>query len=99
MVIIIYTFVLDDSLINKRFIPRTEQLNKCCEPLQKIKVRYAVQAPSDFILTDRSKAILPLWFLVVLCFGVEFLCCLSVMYVFVFFFFFCFCFFFFFFFF
>ena len=34
----IYSFVLDDSL-TKRFTTRTEQLTKCCEPLQKMLVR------------------------------------------------------------
>ena len=35
----IYTFVLDDSLTSLRFTTRTEQLNKCCKPLQKMRVR------------------------------------------------------------
>ena len=33
-----YSFVLDDSLTSKRFTTRTEQLTKCCEPLQKMRV-------------------------------------------------------------
>ena len=32
-----YLFVLDDPLT--RFTTRTEQLTKCCEPLQKLRVR------------------------------------------------------------
>ena len=35
----IYLFVLDDSLTSKRFATETEQLTKCCEPLQKQRVR------------------------------------------------------------
>ena len=35
----IYLFVFDDSLTSKRFITRTEQLTKRCEPLQKMRVR------------------------------------------------------------
>ena len=33
----IYMFVLDDALT--RFTTRTEQLTKCCELLQKLRVR------------------------------------------------------------
>ena len=32
-------FVLDDSLTSKRFTTRTEELTKCYEPLQKLRVR------------------------------------------------------------
>ena len=32
-------FVLDDSLTSKRFATRTEELTKCYEPLQKLRVR------------------------------------------------------------
>ena len=35
----IYLFVLDDSLTSKRFTTRTEELTKCNEPLQKLRVR------------------------------------------------------------
>ena len=35
----IYLFVLDDSLTSLRFITRTEELTKCYEPLQKLRVR------------------------------------------------------------
>ena len=35
----IYLFVLDDSLTKKRFTTRTEELTKCNEPLQKLRVR------------------------------------------------------------
>ena len=31
---------LDDSLTSYMFNTRTEQLTKCCEPLQKMKVRF-----------------------------------------------------------
>ena len=39
MFIIIYLLVLDDSSTSKRFTKRTEELNKCYEPLQKLRVR------------------------------------------------------------
>ena len=35
----IYLCDIDDSLTSKRFTTRTEQLTKCWEPLQKMKVR------------------------------------------------------------
>ena len=35
----IYLFVLDDSLTSERFTTRTEELTKCYEPLQKLRVR------------------------------------------------------------
>ena len=38
-VIIIYLFVLGDSLTSQRFTTRTEQISKCCEPPQKLRVR------------------------------------------------------------
>ena len=64
----IYLFVLDDSLTSWRFTTMIEQLIKCCEPLQKIRARlYASKIdltphPQLFNITDRSKAILLLWF-------------------------------------
>ena len=36
----IYLFVLDDSLTSQRFTTRTEDLTKCYEPLQKLRVRF-----------------------------------------------------------
>ena len=35
----IYLFVLDYSFTNKRFTTKTEELTKCYEPLQKLRVR------------------------------------------------------------
>ena len=35
----IYLFVLDDSLTSERFTTRTEELTKCYEPLQILRVR------------------------------------------------------------
>ena len=35
----IYLFVLDDSFTSSRFTTRTEELTKCYEPLQKLRVR------------------------------------------------------------
>ena len=64
----IYLFVLDDSLTCQRFTTRTEQLTKCCEPLQKMRVRLGAcktglsPTPQLFYITDRSKAILLLRF-------------------------------------
>ena len=37
--IMIYLLVHDDSLTSLRFTTRTEQLTKCCDPLQKVWVR------------------------------------------------------------
>ena len=68
---------------------RTEELTKCCELLQKMRVRLELSKidlppPHRVIyITDLSKAILLLWFFLFLCFGVEFLCCLNLMYVFI----------------
>ena len=39
VLVIIYSFFLDDSLNSERFTTRTEQLTKCCVPLQKLRVR------------------------------------------------------------
>ena len=41
MFILIYLFVLDDSLTSLRFTitTKTEEPAKCCEPLQKLRVR------------------------------------------------------------
>ena len=44
----IYLFVHDDSLTSLRFTTRTEQLNKCCEPLQKLRVRLGTCKIDDF---------------------------------------------------
>ena len=54
----IYLFVLDNnSLDSKRFTTGTEQFTKCCEPLQKIRVRLgpcktglSPRLPSNLIL-------------------------------------------------
>ena len=35
----IYLFVPDGSLTSLRFTLRTEQITKCCEPLQKMRLR------------------------------------------------------------
>ena len=53
----IYLFVHDDSLTNKRFTTGTEQLTKCCEPLQKLRVRVGT-CKTGLSPSDRSKAIL-----------------------------------------
>ena len=83
-----YSFVLEDSLTSYRFTTRTEQLTKCCEPLQKMRMRLepcktGLSPPSNFILL-----IVPRRYFCygsnVLCFGVDFLCCLSLMHVFIF---------------
>ena len=76
----IYLFVHDDSFTSYRFTTRTEQLTKCYEPLQKLRVRLGScktgLSPPVIYINDRSKAILLLWFLLfyVLVF-IFFLCC------------------------
>ena len=88
VVIMIYLFVLDDSLTNKRFTTRTEQLTKCCEPLQKLRVRYGTcktgfSTPRILYyrsFQDDTSVVIH----GALCLGVEFLCCLHLMYVFIF---------------
>ena len=75
----IYSFVLDDSLTSWRFTTRAEQLTKCCEPLQKLRVMFGTCRSSLsppvilYFLSfqgDTSEVVL-----IVLCLGVEFLCC------------------------
>ena len=62
----IYLFVLDDSLTCWGFTTRTEQLAKCCEPGWGYAPVKPVEAPPPpthtYFFTDRSKAILLLWF-------------------------------------
>ena len=64
----IYSFVLHDSLTSKKFTTRTEQLTKCCEPQQNMRVRLGAcktglsPPPHLFYITDHSKAKLLLWF-------------------------------------
>ena len=50
----IYLFVLDDSLTNTT---RTEELTKCYEPLQKMRLWPCKIDLSPSVITDRSKAI------------------------------------------
>ena len=56
VIIMIYLFVIDDSLTSKRFTMGIEQLTKCCEPLQKMRVRLGAckidlnPLPCNFIL-------------------------------------------------
>ena len=85
----IYLFVLDDSLTSYRFTTRTEELTKCYEPLQKLRVRLW---PCKIDLSP------PVTFLILIvpsryfcggsfCFmfwGLIFLCCWRLMYVFIF---------------
>ena len=70
---------------------RTEQLTKCCEPLQKMRVRGGVcktglsPPPPPVVLYYSSfQGDTSVVVLIVLCFGVELLCCLSHMFVFIF---------------
>ena len=37
-----YLFVHDDLLTSYRFTTGTEQLTKCCEPLQKLRVKLGI---------------------------------------------------------
>ena len=67
-IMVVITFVLHDSLTSMRFTTRTEQLTKCCEPLQKMMASLGARITGlslpVFYITDRSKAILLLWFYV-----------------------------------
>ena len=80
--------VLDDSLTNLRLTTRTEQLTKCCEPLQKLRVRLGAcktgLSPPVILYYWSFQGDTSVAVLIVLCFGVEFLCCLSIMCVFIF---------------
>ena len=62
-----------------RFTTKTEQLTKCCEPLQKLKVRLwpcKIDLSPPVILYYRSfQDDTTVMVLIVLCLGVEFLCC------------------------
>ena len=60
--IMVYLFVPDDSSTSKRFTTRTEQLTKCCEPLQKVSVRLGSCKPSLRTPVISFKAILLWWF-------------------------------------
>ena len=86
VIIVIYLFVHDDSLTSKRFATRTEQLTKCYEPLQKMRVMLGPSKtglspppPKDFYITLQGDTSVIVLF--ILCFGVEYLCCLNLMYV------------------
>ena len=63
MFIIIYLFVLGDSLTSERFTTRTEELTKCYEPLQKLRVRLGTcKIDLSPPVIYRSKAIRLWWF-------------------------------------
>ena len=55
---------------------RTEQPTECFVPLQKLRARLVpfnrFKHPVMFYITDRSKAVLLIWFSVFACFGVSF---------------------------
>ena len=84
----IYLFVLDNSLANYRFTTRTEQLTKCSEPLQKMRMKLGAckteLSPPVILYYCSFQGDTSVVVLIVLCFGVEFLCCFSLMYVFIF---------------
>ena len=70
----IYLFVLDESLTSQTFTTRTEELTKCYEPLQKLRVRLGT------CKIDLSPpVIVPRRYFCggsfVLCLGVKILCC------------------------
>ena len=47
-------FVFGDSLTSERFTTRTKQLTKCCEPLQKMRVRLELSCGSiSFVFWSR----------------------------------------------
>ena len=63
----IYLYVLENSLTSYIFTTRAEKLSKCCQPLQKLRIRLGtgkidLSLPVIYI-TDRSRAILLWWFL------------------------------------
>ena len=66
----IYLFVLDDPFTSWRFTTRTEELTKCYEPLQKLRVRLRpckidLNPPVTLCYVDTSVVVL-----FVLCLGV-----------------------------
>ena len=73
----IYLFVRHDSLTS--FTTRTELLTKCCEPLQKLRVRLRpckIDSSPPVILYYLSfQCNAPVVVLIVLCLDAEFLCC------------------------
>ena len=89
VVIIIYLFVLDDSLTIKRVTKRTEQITKCRELLQKMRVRLGTcesgLSPPVIKYYRSFHGDASFVVLIVLCFGVELLCCLHLtcMYIFI----------------
>ena len=63
--------VRDDTLTNKRFTTGTEQLTKCCEPLQKLRVMlgtFIIDSTPVIYVTGRSTAIFLLWLYIIYCF-------------------------------
>ena len=72
--IMIYLFIHDDSLTSKRFTTRTEQLTKCCEPLQKMRVRLGTcktgLSPSVILYFGSFKGDTFVVVLIALCLGV-----------------------------
>ena len=81
---IYFFFVLDDSLASKRFTTRTEQLTKCYEPLQKLRVRLGTckidLSPPEILYYWSFQCDTSVMVLIVLCLGVNFLCCLHFKY-------------------
>ena len=78
--------VLDGSLTGKRFTTKTKQLTKCCEPLRKMRVRLCackIDLRSIYLYYQSFQGDTSVVILFVICFGVEFLCCLNLMYVFI----------------
>ena len=63
----------------------SKQLTKCCEPLQKMRVRLGAFKPlCNFYINKRSKAILLLCFHLFFVLDSNFLCYLNLMYAFIF---------------
>ena len=69
VLILMYLSVCNDSWTRKRFTTRTEQVTKYCEPRQKQSMRLGTckidLTPPVIYITDRSKAILRLYFYLV----------------------------------
>ena len=86
--IMIYLFAFHDALTSEILTTRTERLITCCEALQKRKVRLwpyktgissLLQVFYYWSFQDDTSVVV----IIVLWFGVDFLCCLHLMHVFV----------------
>ena len=80
----IYLFVLDDSLTGLRFTTRTEELIKCYEPLQKLRMRLWFKPASYFVLLIVPRRYFCCGSFRFMSWCLKCLCCWRLMYVFIF---------------